>query len=233
MNMASGRAAVLVCLLGLGLVGCATSPVADREAYAPTMPPPPVPMEQRHGAIYHETIGTSLFEDSRARRVGDLVTVLLAEKTTGTKTAEKNTEKNTDVDFANPLLLGRPVNFNMPGNSAIDLNLAAQWTSDHKFEAEADSSLSNALNGSVTVTVAEVLSNGYLLVRGEKRVTINEGVEYVQFSGYVRPTDIQADNTVLSTLVADAKITYTGEGDVNDTTKMGAVTRFFNSFWPF
>lgn len=225
---------ILVGLVAVAILGgCASTPVHDSAAYAPTMAPPPVPMEQRQGAIYHETLGTSLFEDSRARRIGDLLTVVLIEKTTGSKKAATNTEKKTAVDVSNPTFLGRPLSFNLPGNKAIDLNLASQWASDQSFEGEGDSSLSNALNGSVTVTVSEVLSNGYLLVRGEKRVTINEGVEYVQFSGIVRPTDIQADNTVLSTLVADAKITYTGDGDVTDATRMGAVTRFFNKFWPF
>jgi flagellar L-ring protein precursor FlgH len=213
--------------------GCASQPMHDSKAYAPTLPPAPVPVEQRQGAIYHETLGVSLFEDSRARRIGDVLTIVLVEKTTGTKKASQNTEKNTEVAMSNPTLFGHPLSFNMPGNKALDLNLGAEWTSDHKFEGSGDASLSNALNGSVTVTVADVMSNGYLLVRGEKRLTINQGIEYVQFSGIVRPTDIQADNTVQSTLVADAKITYTGDGDVNDATQMGAVTRFFNRFWPF
>lgn len=228
-----GRKWLVGLMMGASLAGCASKPVHDSSAYAPTMAPPPVPMEQRQGAIYHETLGTSFFEDSRARRVGDLLTVVLIEKTTGTKKAATSTGKNTAVDIANPTILGRPLGFNLPGNKAIDLNLASEWTSDQSFQGEGDSSLSNALNGSVTVTVAEVMNNGYLLVRGEKRVTINEGIEYVQFSGIVRPTDIQADNTVLSTLVADAKITYTGEGDVSDATRMGAVSRFFNKLWPF
>lgn len=233
MREANGWKLLVGIMLGVSLAGCASTPVLDSSAYAPTMAPPPVPMEQRQGAIYHETLGTSFFEDSRARRVGDLLTVVLIEKTTGTKKAATNTGKNTAVDIANPTILGRPLGFNLPGNKAIDLNLASQWSSDQSFDGEGDSSLSNALNGSVTVTIAEVLNNGYLFVRGEKRVTINEGIEYVQFSGIVRPTDIQADNTVQSTLVADAKITYTGEGDVSDATRMGAVTRFFNKFWPF
>ena len=86
----------------------------------------------------------------------------------------------------------------------------------------------------MTVTVAEVLSNGNLVVRGEKKVTINQGDEYIQFSGIVRPVDIEPDNTVLSTLVADAKVSYTGTGTINSANSSGWLANLFNSkWWPF
>jgi flagellar L-ring protein precursor FlgH len=82
--------------------------------------------------------------------------------------------------------------------------------------------------------VAEVLSNGNLLVRGEKRLTINQGDEYIRFSGIVRPSDIGPDNTVLSTSVADARIAYTGKGTLDESNSSGWLARLFNSkWWPF
>jgi flagellar L-ring protein FlgH len=84
------------------------------------------------------------------------------------------------------------------------------------------------------VTVADVLPNGNLVVRGEKWLTLNQGDEYIQISGIVRPIDIRTDNTVLSGLVADARITYSGKGMVADSNKMGWLSRFFASaIWPF
>lgn len=232
-NMIRLVSALSVCVVTMLTVGCAVNPPHDQVAFAPTMPVQPVPVEQRQGAIYHETIGVSLFEDSRARRIGDVLTIVLVEKTSATKKAAASTKKDTDFTMDNATLLGKSVGFNMPGRVGMDLGLGANLNAKRKFEGEGDSSQSNALNGQVSVTVAQVMSNGYLFVKGEKKLTINHGDEYVQFSGIVRPSDILADNTVLSTLVADAKITYTGEGDVSDATHMGSLARFFNSLWPF
>ena len=134
----------------------------------------------------------------------------------------------------NPTLFGVPLSFNMPGNPKRDLNLGTGISGSRDFAGAGDSSQSNKLDGNVTVTVAEVLSNGNLLVRGEKRVTINQGDEFIQFSGIVRPADIEPDNTVLSTLVADAKISYTGNGMLDEVNGNGWLARVFNSkWWPF
>lgn len=219
--------------LGLILTGCATPPARDALAYMPAPPVPPPPLEQRHGAIYHDNIGIALFEDSRARRIGDVLTIELAENTTASKKASTSTKKETDITSNEGAMFGSPISFSRPFGTGPLMTLGASLQGKQGFDGEGDSSLSNALNGRITVTVFEVMSNGYLRVRGEKRLTINHGDEYVQFSGIVRPSDIQADNSVVSTLVADAKITYTGEGDIADAQKMGFIARFFNKFWPY
>lgn len=219
--------------LAIMLTGCATPSAHDPMAYAPAMPVPAPPLEQRHGAIYHENIGIAFFEDSRARRVGDVLTVKLAENTTASKKASTSTKKDSEITSNEGIVLGGPISFSRPLGTGPLMNLGAELSGSQAFDGEGDSSLSNALNGRVAVTVYEVMSNGYLRVRGEKRLTINHGDEYVQFSGIVRPSDIQADNSVVSTLVADAKITYSGEGDIADASKMGFLSRFFNRFWPY
>ena len=105
---------------------------------------------------------------------------------------------------------------------------------DRTFDGKSDSSQSNKLEGSITVTVAERLPNGNLLVRGEKRITINQGQEFVRLQGIVRPVDIGPANTVPSTKIADATITYTGKGALADSNRQGWLSRFFNSPWfPF
>jgi flagellar L-ring protein precursor FlgH len=102
------------------------------------------------------------------------------------------------------------------------------------FEGEADASQSNSLSGAITVTIADVLPNGNLVVRGEKWLTLNQGEEFIQVSGIVRPQDVTTANTVLSTQIADARITYSGKGTLADSNRMGWLARFFNSpVWPF
>ena len=115
-----------------------------------------------------------------------------------------------------------------------DLNLEASVNSSKSFAGKGDSAQSNALSGSVTATVLEVLPNGYLRIQGEKMISINQGDEYLRITGIIRPMDIRTDNSVLSTQVANAKIAYGGKGVVADSNDMGWLAKFFNSkWWPF
>ena len=102
------------------------------------------------------------------------------------------------------------------------------------FSGDGASSLSNSLSGSITVFVAEVMPNGNLVIRGEKKLTLNQGDEYIRVTGIVRPMDVTPDNTIASTKVANAEIFYSGDGSINDANRMGWLARFFNgSMWPF
>ena len=227
------RVRAVAMLLGLlVLSGCSTMQKVDTDAYTPVVPNIPTP-EYRGGSIYHEATSLSLYEDIKARRVGDMVTVVLTEQTRGTKTASTTASKTTDVSITAPTVLGQSLTFNSPFNDNTDLGLGAEISSSSDFEGEGDSALSNSLNGRITVMVTEVLPNGYLVVRGQKRLTINQGNEYVQLAGILRPHDIRPDNTIPSTLIGDAKITYTGDGPVGESNAMGGLARFFHSMWPF
>jgi len=223
-----------ICVTAVSLLqACATVP-KDRMSYAPTRPQPEMLAPATQGAIFQSGQEISLFEDAKARRVGDILTVVLVEQTTASKKADTSTSKKQDTQLDNPTILGAPLSFNMPGPSNRDLNLGTTLSGSRSFEGAGDSSQSNKLQGNVTVTVAEVLSNGNLVVRGEKQLTINQGDEYIRFSGIVRPSDIGPNNTVLSTSVADAKIAYTGKGTLDDSNSSGWLASFFNSaWWPF
>jgi len=216
--------------------GCASmAPPVDKTDYRPTMPLPERPISERNGSLFQENTSIALFRDTKARRIGDIITIVLTEQTNATKSASTSTDKSTGVTIAAPNLFGRtpalkPMGL---GNATTPLDLSVGLTSAQGFDGSGDSTLSNALSGRLTVTVSEVLSNGYLLVRGEKRLTINQGDEYVKISGIIRPQDILSDNTVLSTYVADARISYTGDGSVHDATQHGAIVGFLNRFWPF
>lgn len=219
-------------LLGL-LSGCqSTGPKRDA-AYAPMRPVMPPPMPSGNGSIYQAGYEMIWFEDIVARRVGDLLTVTLVESTQANKSATTSTAKSSDTSLANPTLFGSTPQFNTPGiiplasnrNNTLDFELS----SSNDFSGDGSASQSNALTGNITVTVVEVLPNRYLYVRGEKRIGINQGYEYVRLSGIVRPQDITPQNTVESTRIADPTISYVGEGALADANSMGWLTRFFNS----
>ena len=207
--------------------GCGFMPrvIPEPESYAPTAPAQEAAPTTTAGAIYNPDINLVLFEDVKARNVGDLVTILLVESTAASKTASTTTAKNSDVDTGPPTLAGRPVT-----DQGIQI-LDNVIESERSFDGSGDASQSNQLNGSITVTIERRLPNGNLLVRGEKWLTLNQGEEFIQISGIIRPTDISTANTVPSTRVADARITYSGKGPLAASNKPGWLTRFFSSPW--
>ena len=210
------------------LAGCSAMPTRDDGEWAPTPPmQPEVAAAPADGAIYHDNQNMELFSDARAHRVGDILTVVLVESTQASKKASTSTSKKDKADVAAPTIMGKDLTIN--GNP-----LSVGLDSERNFDGSGSSSQSNQLTGQITVTVAQRLSNGNLIVRGEKWLTINQGQELVRIAGIVRPQDIGQDNTVASTRVADARISYTGRGTLADANTRGWLSRFFNSKWmPF
>ena len=194
--------------------------------YAPTPPPvyaaPPI----TSGTIYQPARGLSLFDDVKARRIGDTVTIRLAERTQASKSASTDATKDSSIDTGFPTLLGGSPTLN--GDEILN----NEWSTTQEFSGEGNSSQSNRLEGNITVTVADVYPNGNLLIRGEKWLTLNQGEEFVQISGIIRPVDIGPDNSVPSFKVADARITYAGKGALADANSPGLLARFFMKLWP-
>lgn len=229
--MNRGLTGVMI-LAAIAISGCNTAPKRD-PMFAPVRPVYVKPEVVNNGAIYQAGQEKTWFEDMRARRVGDLITVKLVEKTEGSKEANSEIKKTQDLSISNPAILGSTPQFNVPGIVPLASNtnntLATTLGSTSSFKGEGDADQSNELSGSVTVTVVEVLPNGYLVVRGEKRIGINQGNEYVKLSGIVRPSDIDSTNTVESTKIGDATILYVGDGAVADSSVMGWLAKFFIS----
>jgi flagellar L-ring protein precursor FlgH len=210
------------------LSACHTYWPRPDETYAATLPEEQPQPEEVTGAIFHTGHDVPLFENTVAHRVGDVLTIVLQEQTQASKSATTTTKKTTTENMAAPTLLGMP--FTIHGHDVLNNNLNDATT----FNGEGTSAQSNALNGSISVTVAKRLVNGNLLVRGQKWVTINQGREYVRIQGIVRPVDIGPNNTVPSTMVADAVIAYGGSGTLADANTKGWLARFFDSKWmPF
>jgi len=214
------------------LQGCISNPPqrGDHE-FAAAAPRPVMQVPQNTGSIYRAGNEIVLFEDRKARRAGDILTVVLSEKTDASKKATTNTSKDNEVTISPATVLGSALE--MKSKNLIQ-GLDASLTSEQAFGGSGDSKQNNSLTGTISVTVSEVLPNGNLKVSGEKWLQLNQGEEYIRISGIVRPLDIGSDNTVLSTQIADAHIAYSGKGAVADSNAMGWLSRFFvSAIWPF
>lgn len=216
----------LLAAAALALSGCVAAPAEPD--YAPTWPEPAPSQAHANGAIYQAGHDVALFENAVARRVGDTLTVRLHERTNASKSSSTTTKKATKADLPGPIIAGAPVTVN--GREVLNMSV------DNKaqFGGAGDSSQSNRLEGDISVTVAERLPNGNLLVRGQKWIAINQGKEYVRVQGIVRPIDIDPDNSISSLKVADAMISYGAKGALADANTPGVLSRFFNLPWlPF
>ncbi len=176
-----------------------------------------------NGAIYQAGYDVPLFENVVARRVGDVVTIRLIENTAASKSSTTSTSKATSVALPGPTIAGRPVTKN--GTAILDMGMS----NDASFDGAGSSQQSNKISGDITVTIVQRLASGNLVVRGEKWITINQGREFVRVAGVVRPIDIEPDNSVPSSKVANASITYGGRGALADANAPGWLARFFNS----
>ncbi len=213
-------------LCALALTGCAS--LSSEEGFDASWPEVVPATQAANGAIYQAGHDIPLFENTVARRVGDTLTIRLDESTNASKSSSTSTKKSTNVDLTGPTIAGRPVTAH-----GVEV-LGANVENSSEFDGEADSRQSNRLTGQVTVTVAQRLPNGNLLIRGQKWVAINQGKEYVRVQGIVRPIDIDPDNSISSLKVADAKIAYGAKGALADANRPGLLARFFNLPWlPF
>lgn len=233
--MNTSRNTILAALISLLLLsGCNTTPPRRDPAYSASYPAAfEQPVQARTGSIYHAGYDIAFFEDIKARRIGDILTIQLTESTNASKSSSTDVNRDQSTTVTNPTVLGATPQFNLPGvlplTPTTDNTLESSLSSSNEFEGGSDSEQSNSLTGDITVTVADVLPNGNLLVRGEKRLNLNQGNEYVKISGIVRPVDISVANTVPSTKVGDATIVYSADGAVADANKMGWLSRFFIS----
>ncbi|OCA54067.1 Flagellar L-ring protein precursor [Photorhabdus namnaonensis] len=221
-----------IALAVLSLTGCAYIPqkplVEGATTAAPSVATAPVP----NGAIFQVVQPIyygyqPLFEDRRPRNIGDTLTITLQENVSASKNSSANASRNGKNTFSAALtprfLKG------LIGGDKTDLDMEAENTFGGKGGANAN----NTFRGTITVTVDQLLANGNLHVVGEKQIAINQGTEFIRFSGVVNPRTINANNTVSSNQVADARIEYVGNGYINEAQNMGWLQRFFLNVAPF
>jgi flagellar L-ring protein precursor FlgH len=202
----------------LFLSGCSTISkqfTEEQDDYRPpvldyTQPP------ATRGGLFRAGYSGSLLQDKRALRVGDILTIVLEESTQSRKSAGTSYGKESEISLAPGRVLGKNID-------EFDTSLSGS----RDFRGSAQSSQQNALSGSIAVTVHQVLPNGTLFIKGEKSLRLNQGDEFIRLSGLVRLEDINSANYVSSQNIANARITYSGKGVLNDSNNAGWLTRFF------
>jgi flagellar L-ring protein precursor FlgH len=205
----------------LALAGCSATPssIVQRPSAMRAAMPEPVPPSS--GAIYQAASYRPMFEDRRARHIGDMLTIAIVEKTAAVKAGASSGNKSGSVSFGAPGLIQNRLGATVAANGAS------------KFADGDNQSASNTFTGTIGVTVTEVLPNGNLIVAGEKQVAMNKGVEFIRFSGMINPDTIQTGNTVSSTQVADARVEYRTNSQIDRAEMTAMVSRFFQSLLPF
>ena len=189
--------------------------------FSPVLPAAIIEKTVADGSIYSGGINDGLFGDRKAYRVGDIITIILREKTLSEKSASNVTSRKANNTAVAGLGLGDPA-------------LATAFTTSNIDNTGSGAvKQSNTLGGDISATVVRALSNGNLIIRGEKMIALNDGNEFIQISGMIRSEDVQPDNTVLSKRIANAEISYSGDGDYVDATKAGWGTKLFYKIWPF
>jgi len=218
--------AVLASLLGTpasaGLFGGRKERAPDTR-YAPTYAAPPqAPIA--NGSIYQAANGYSaLTNGARAAMVGDIVTITLVERTQASKANSASTDRSGNIGLTPPSV----------GPLSLFSSAEATMSGGGTFGGKGAAAQSNQLNGEISVTIAQIYPNGTMLIRGEKLLTLNRGDENISVTGLIRSADISPDNRVASTRVADARITYSGKGEIAKASRQGWLNRFFSILSPF
>ncbi|MEW5967806.1 MAG: flagellar basal body L-ring protein FlgH [Pseudomonadota bacterium] len=210
--------------LALVLAACGTTPSSIVERPTTARPAAQPAASASNGAIYQSAAYRPLFEDRRARRVGDVLTIAISERTQAGKQASSNAAKASEVDSSISAVAGVPLKM----FQGIGVNAEGAVSYDDKSALNS----SNTFTGNISVTVVEVLPNGNLLVAGEKQIGLDKGTEYIRLSGVVQPDTIQSGNVVLSSKVADARIEYRTSAKFDTAEMMNWLGRFFLSFIP-
>lgn len=217
----------LILLAAVAAAGCSslygTPATAVHQPMTIRPEPRPVPSTGT-GSIYQAAYARPLFEDRRPRVAGDVLTINLAERTNAQKSS------NASANRESSMAVGLTSLVKVPLAGLAGLNAAGESATD--FSGEGAAAANNLFTGSISVTVIEVYPNGNLLVSGEKQIAINQGQEFIRFSGVVNPLTITPANTVQSTQVADARIEYKGSGYMDEAQTMGWLMRFFMILLP-
>lgn len=233
--MKEARRISLLCVLShasqvscylLFALGCSMTPVTS------TITVPPLPPPKTTGSLWQEENGRAyLYEDLRAMRVGDIITVKIVERHKGSKSADTKAERDSTLkDTFSGKTLGIP-GFTLSGAAlnGLSANVAAQ----NKFGGKGATNREDTLTGTLSAVVTEVLPNGDLRIEGRREVTINSEKQMMRLSGVVRRVDVDTRNTVQSTAIADARIEYTGLGVVDDVQRPGWLVRILDWIYPF
>lgn len=240
----------LFIFLFAGLAGCAVTrqslpPVAEKISVQPMEPikAEALPPAESSGSLFQSgSVFNDFFLDTKARRVGDIVTVKIAESSKATNSANTKTGRESSLEagietlfgtedwYKNKFLDSIPSNLPKPnpfGNPSVKGSMTSE------FDGSGSTSRSGDLSAFITCRVTQMLPNGNLYIVGSREILVNHETQMIILSGMIRPRDINDDNVILSTFISDAKIAYSGSGIVNDRQRPGWLANLLNSVWPF
>ncbi|ACI20513.1 MULTISPECIES: flagellar basal body L-ring protein FlgH [Thermodesulfovibrio] len=202
-------------------------------------PEPPQTQVASEGSLWRNK--ASLYEDKKARRVNDLVTILINESTSAQKTASTTASRDSSTNYGLDTFFGMNTDFNIhnlplingfyKAGNVFSPSVKGSATSD--FKGDGDTARTGKITGTITAKVVEVLPNGNLVIESRKEVIVNNEKEILVLRGIIRPDDISQSNTILSQYVADAQIYLVGEGTLGDKQSQGWLVRFLDKIWPF
>jgi flagellar L-ring protein precursor FlgH len=218
-----------LCLSVFLATGCASieenKTLPDDPDFAPILPEEEEQSLVPSGSLFQAHYVNNIYSDSKAHRVGDIISVILSESTQAQKNAKTELKKENSATL-DPIigLGGAPVTFK-------DENIQFGLNQESDFSGDSKANQGNSLSGNISVHVLRVLPNGNLMIRGEKWMTLNNGDEYIRLTGVIRSQDISSGNTITSSKIANARIQYAGTGSFADVQEQGWLTKFFNSTW--
>lgn len=241
------RSSLLILIMTACLIGCSSqkvkepTPASSHEAALrnPPVETYPEPAVRSEGSLFSDDSRLDLFADMKARRVGDIITINIVETSKANKSASTNTSRKNSVNAQTNALLGYENPDNIPGIGSVfnsmNLNPAIGIDANYSsgFSGSGSTNRNENMTAKMSARIIQVLPNGNMVIRGSQEIMVNNEKQYITIQGVVRAADIDSNNTVLSTYIADARIDYTGKGDLTRKQREGWLSRFFDVVWPF
>ncbi|MDR2861201.1 MAG: flagellar basal body L-ring protein FlgH [Syntrophobacterales bacterium] len=225
----------IIFIIQIMMLFCLVSCLPPREVVREDvhLPPPPERPVAHEGSIWRgETTQNSLFTDHRARSIGDLLTVVVAEASTGENKGLTDSKRNSVTNANISALLGMETTL-LDRIPEMGGSIRMGGSSINQLKGEANTTRANHLSARITVRITKVLNNGNFMIEGRRQIRVNEEDQYIVLSGIIRPEDITSGNTISSQYISDAQIFYTGRGVVDDKLRPGWLTRVVDWVWPF
>jgi len=218
------------------LTGCANdalSVLPDKvPAYSPAQLAPAVAAKPTEGSLFRESSTVNYYRDLRAFRVGDIVTISIAESAQASKQATTNLGDDYSMSAGVTSLLGYETL--IPHRAAgFDPSEALDAKTATTFKGSGTTTRKETMTAQMSARVIQVLMNGDLMIRGTREIVVNQEKQYIVLEGIVRPSDISSDNSISSSYIADARIWYTGKGVVSTKQQPGWMARILDQIWPF
>ncbi len=220
----------LLSLFILFLAGCAVEKTEIKTAGLEDLTQRPA-ADYSSGSLWQST-SASLTEDMKARRRGDIITIVISESASASKDAKTGTSRDSSVGAGIPNLLGLETS-KFAKSSFTDLASLIKASASSSFKGAGNTSRQENLNATITARVMDVQANGNLMIEGRRNIKVNDEDQIIVLEGVVRTRDITPDNTVNSIYVADARISYSGRGIISDQQSPGWLMGIFNKIWPF